>query len=77
MTMKLKEYIAHLNKIAESNPKALNMEVVTASDDEGNCFRRVSYLPSVGLFKGTDFTSKDEFKYMGIKAKSENAICLN
>lgn len=43
--MKLKEHIAHVAALVKENPKALEMDVVTSSDDEGNSFRAVHYAP--------------------------------
>lgn len=43
--MKLKAYLAELNKLVESNPEALEFEVVTSIDDEGNGYNIVNYEP--------------------------------
>lgn len=39
--MKFKEYLEELNKLAEENPESLNMDVIYASDDEGNSYHTV------------------------------------
>ena len=43
--MKIKDYIKELQAIAKKHP---NLEVVYATDDEGNSFNYVQYNPSVG-----------------------------
>lgn len=76
--MKLKDYIKKLQKIAKERP---DLDVVSASDEEGNNFRLVGFSPSLGNFcKGNfndgDFISDDgseEFK----KEYGINAVCLN
>jgi len=42
--MKLKEYIKHLQKIDQEHPEN-NFDVVYATDDEGNEYNRVGYVP--------------------------------
>ena len=66
--MKLKDYMKKLEKIATENPEALEMTVITSSDDEGNCFKRVFYSPSVGNFQDGMFEAD---------LKEVNAVCLN
>lgn len=59
--MKLKDYIVELNKLIENNPKSLEMNVITSSDDEGNNFVDVFYSPSIDTFG----------------EKPEKQVCLN
>jgi hypothetical protein len=66
--MKLTEYIKHLQKIAETNP---NVEVVYASDSEGNNFDRVYFTPSLGKFEDGVFSDLE------IEEKEINAVCIN
>ena len=66
--MKLKEYIRHLNSLTESNPEALDMDVVYAKDEEGNGFTLAHYAPAIGNFDGHDFDGDTD---------NHNAICLN
>jgi hypothetical protein len=66
--MKLTEYIKHLQKIAETNP---NVEVVYASDSEGNNFDRVHFTPSLGKFEDGVFSDLE------IEEKEINAVCIN
>ena len=72
--MKLKEYIENLNSLTKDTPGALEMEVVSSSDDEGNSFQKVGYGPSLGKFEGDyygDFTSDIE------EGDVLNAVCIN
>ena len=68
--MNLREYLEKLNTLAKDNPSALELEVVTSKDDEGNEFTRVYYEPSLGWFEDYDFTPKEE-------SDGVNAVCLN
>ena len=63
--MTLGEYAAHINKLAKQWP---GLEVVHASDDEGNSFHKVIYTPVVGSFEDSEFESG------GLPT---NAICIN
>jgi hypothetical protein len=71
--MNLQAYIAHLEKIVEDRPDMLLALVVTADDDEGNGFTRVSYAPAVGHYDEDERVFTNEESNVGIP----NAICLN
>jgi hypothetical protein len=43
--MKFKEYLDHLNKMAEENPEILEYETIYSHDDEGNEYQKVNHLP--------------------------------
>lgn len=70
--MKLKAYIAKLQKIAEKHP---NAKVVYAADDEGNSFGEVNFTPTLGNYGDGDFLSSycDDFK----ENFEINAVCIN
>lgn len=70
--MKLKEYLDVLNALAKSNPKSLEMEVITSSDDEGNSFTPVYYHPQMGIYNAED----REWDVSRSHTKS-NSVCLN
>jgi len=65
--MKLKEWLDNLNAMVAKDPSILELDAITASDDEGNSYNDVNYTPSVGNFDGLDFG--DEVVV--------NSICLN
>lgn len=66
--MKLKEFMENLNKLIKERPEALELDVVTSKDDEGNGFNLVHYSPQIGhLDEDRDFTEEKEV----------NAICVN
>ena len=44
--MNLREYIENLNKFAEEHPEYLDLDVIYASDDEGNDYDYVSNEPT-------------------------------
>ena len=66
--MKLKKFVENLNKLIAERPDVLELDVVTAKDDEGNGFYFVCHSPSVGhMDEDRDFTEEREV----------NAICIN
>lgn len=68
--MKLKDYLKHLQELVEEHPEMLEYDVVYSSDDEGNDFKEVIYLPSTGTFKDGEWRHKEA----DVKP---NAICIN
>ena len=66
---KLKQHLDELNKIVATHPEALELEVITSKDDEGNGYNYVHYSPSIGLYEDGEFES--EFYGNG------NSVCLN
>ena len=70
--MKLREFLANLNNLVKESPDILDLDVVTAIDDESNGFKPVVYKPSIGRFDGHDGFANDKEA-----AKEPNAICLN
>lgn len=73
--MLLNKYYAILTKLIEDNPQALDMEVITSSDDEGNSYTPVIYEPCLGHYGADDaeFTEETECP----KSNKINAVCLN
>ena len=69
--MTLKEFIDNLNKLAEENPEALDMDVVTSADDEGNWFNEVHCPPTIGVFKDGEFCEPES------EDEAVNAVCVN
>ena len=74
--MKFKEYLEGLNKMVETRPELLDLEVVYATDDEGNSFSAVRQSPTIGRFRdGDEFmesTSED-----WDESDKINAVCIN
>lgn len=75
--VKLKEYIENLNKFAKENPECLDMEVITAIDDEGNGYNYVNYSPSKGVFDDGDFVGEEDYECCGYGNEDTNAVCVN
>ena len=75
--MTLKEYLENLNEFVAEHPEALEYEVVTSADDEGNYYNPVHYTPSIGLFKDDEFTHKDNFEECEIDNEDANSVCIN
>jgi hypothetical protein len=75
--MKLKEFLANLNEFVKENPEALELDVITSKDDEGNGYNEVVYTPSIGNFEDKDFTSKSSMEEEGYEDMEINAVCIN
>ena len=66
--MKLAQYMANLNKFAKKNPQALEMNVVTSMDDEGNGYNNIHFTPTIGTMEDGEFhTDKEE----------KDTVCVN
>jgi len=66
--MTLKQYIDSINEFVKQNPEALDLDVIHASDDEGNRFHLIQYPISKGFFNGWDYNQGSE---------KPNAVCIN
>ena len=69
--MKLRDFLNDLNRIANINPEALDLDVIYAMDDEGNGFNLVFCNPTIGEYDGEycgEFNGESEIN---------NAICIN
>lgn len=80
--MKLKEYMDRLNKLIAENPEALELEVITARDSEGNGYNAVWSSPTMGLFEDGEFWDNSagtiqEYEDYWEEEYHLNAICLN
>ena len=75
--MKLKEFIANLNEFVKENPEALELDVITSKDSEGNGFNKVVYTPSVGSFDDGDFYDEEQINEEGYEDMEINAVCIN
>lgn len=69
--MKLKDYAARIAELAKKYP---NVEVVYSSDEEGNSFQKVCFLPDVGRFRGGEWTTEWD---LGEQKGKINAVCIN
>ena len=72
-TMTLKEFIENLQELAEQYPEALELEVITSKDDEGNGYNAVFYSPSVGVLDGDDFRGID----YEVEKRKPTVVCVN
>jgi len=69
--MKLKKFMEHLNTLVKEYPGALELDVITAKDDEGNGFNQIHYRPCVAKFDGQYIDNSKE------AAKNPNVVLLN
>lgn len=75
--MKLKDYIKGLNEFVKENPEALELEVVTSCDDEGNSYNTVYYSPSVGIYEDREFIPLESYEDYEREEDETNAVCVN
>lgn len=81
--MTFKEYIDTLNTMLYERPGLGGMDVVYASDDEGNEYQKVVYTPTLGYFEGEyrgEFTPDSLFEEYLVDYDTQlvaNAICIN
>jgi hypothetical protein len=71
--MTLKQYREKLNKLAEENPEADNMQVIYSRDDEGNGYSNIHYSPGLGKFEHGEYMDKDNLE----DGDKSNAVCIN
>ena len=75
--MTLREFMKGLDKFVAENPTALDLEVITSSDDEGNCYTPVVFEPSLGFYEDDDFIDKTMLNDWGRDDDDVNAVCIN
>ena len=81
--MKLKEYVARLNKIIAKDPANGELELVYAIDEEGNAFHTVYNDPTIGFYSDRDSEfvplemTKNDPDYSEYENKKPNALCIN
>lgn len=87
--MKFKKYVDAIQKLLDENPQFANIDVVSASDEEGNSFSQVFYDPTFGNFIAEDggsfvplmdtekHTDADIEKGDVCPPEDVNAICIN
>jgi hypothetical protein len=71
--MKFKAYVKNLNELLEQRPETAELDVITASDDEGNSYNQVYYSPSVGIHSDSEF----DVENVEEEQDSINAVCVN
>jgi hypothetical protein len=75
--MKLKEFIENLNEFVKENPEALELDVYTSKDDEGNGHNSVVCEPVLGNFEDGVFSSVEQIEDAGWEDVELNAVCIN
>lgn len=87
--MTLGQYIELLKQVIEANPAHRDLEVISASDDEGNNYQAVNFEPTLGYCKGEyykEFVSQENFEEYAEEQGIElalwsdlkvNCICIN
>lgn len=75
--MTLREYIEGLQDFVKENPNALELEVISCIDNEGNGYNEVYYGPSLGHFDDNEFIPYSQFEEWGREDSDINAVCVN
>lgn len=71
--MKLQQFLDVLNGAVKNDPSLLELDVVYASDEEGNSYHLLGNEPNTGRFEDNDFMFSDELEI----DDEPNAICIN
>lgn len=82
--MKLREYIQNLNEFASKHPDYMDLDVIYASDEEGNNYDRL-YNEPTPMFKHNDenddyyseYYVEEEFQEEFDGDFKPNVICIN
>jgi len=53
--MLFKDYLAAMNELAKKEPETLEMPCIYASDDEGNSYKEVKYVPEMSTYRSEDW----------------------
>jgi hypothetical protein len=70
--MTLKNYVKELKAFIKKYPEAMDMQIVTAIDDEGNSYVPVVFGPSRGEY------NKETHQFEICRTpENYNAVCLN
>ena len=75
--MKIEEYIKNLQEIADKHP---NLDVIYATDDEGNDYSLVSFTPTIGQFSKGRYSNGEwlpEEHFEEADEPTVNAVCIN
>lgn len=75
--MKLKQYVENLNELVRTNPEYLELEVISAKDEEGNGFDKVEFEPSLGNYNDEEFTQVENFEDLDEDDRIINSVCIN
>lgn len=76
--MTLRNYINGLQQFALENPDALDMQVITSKDAEGNGYEPVYYGPTKGNFNDDyEFVAVNQFEDWEMEDAECNAVCVN
>jgi hypothetical protein len=75
--MKLKEFVENMNEFIKENPDALELDVITSKDDEGNGYSMVTYTISKGYLDQDDYLEQNNLQEFGFDNSDINAVCLN
>jgi len=58
--MKLRLYMSHLRKLVKDNPEALDMDVIYATDTEGNSYDNIHFKPSIVSYDGIEVDEDED-----------------
>jgi hypothetical protein len=73
--MTLKQYLYNLNKLLKQFPEAASLTVYYSSDDEGNSYEPVRYIPILEYIDDNGIIDRNDWEEHGII--EPNAIIIN
>jgi len=75
--MTVRNYVNTLVEMLKKNPEIEHMEVVYSTDDEGNSFQKVNFLPCVMLSQGLE-NNYIVMESKTLKSPTEgDVLCIN
>ena len=75
--MTLQEFINNLYEFVKENPEALDMQVITSIDDEGNGYNLIHYTPTKGIYEDREFIQSTQYEDYERDGNETNAVCIN
>jgi hypothetical protein len=76
--MTLREFLENLNDFIETNPDALDLNVIASSDDEGNFYNEVVFTPTKGyLDDNGNYVEFDMYEDYDVEEELTNSVCIN
>jgi hypothetical protein len=73
--MTLKQYLDNLNELLKQFPEAASLTVYYSSDDEGNSYEPVKYLPIIEYINVNEILDRNDWEEYGIT--EPNVVIIN
>ena len=71
--MTFNKYLNELIALVKNNPEIGDLEVIYSSDDEGNCYQKVNFYPTIVYTEGPD----NQYIEVTEEETEFKAVCIN